>query len=41
MGQKCEGNFGLWVLNEMIKKHISGQFEKKKIVGAIWELPAK
>ena len=20
MGQKCEGNCGLWVLNEMIKK---------------------
>ena len=22
MGQKCEGNCGLWVLNEMIKKYI-------------------
>ena len=23
MGQKCEGNCGLWVLNEIIKKYIS------------------
>ena len=23
MGQKCEGNCGLWVLNEVIKKNIS------------------
>ena len=22
MGQKCEGNCGLWVLNEILKKHI-------------------
>ena len=22
MGQKCEGNCGLWVLNEMIKKNM-------------------
>ena len=22
MGQKCEGNCGLWVLNEIIKKNI-------------------
>ena len=35
MGQKCEGNCGLWVLNEIIKKKIM-----KKIMGDIWELPA-
>ena len=35
MGQKREGNCGLWVLNEIIKKNL------KKIVGAVWELPAK
>ena len=23
MGQKCEGNCGLWVLNEILKKNIS------------------
>ena len=28
MGQNCEGNCGLWVLNEIIKK----------ILGAVWEL---
>ena len=39
MGQKCEGNCGLWVLNEMIKKIYPGNL--KKIVGAIWKLPAK
>ena len=39
MGQKCEGNIGLWVLNEMIKKIYPENL--KKIVGAIWELPAK
>ena len=39
MGRKCEGNYGLWVLNEMIKKiYISWKFEK--IVGAVWKLPA-
>ena len=31
MGQKCEGNCGLWVLNENLKKN----------VGAVWDLPAK
>ena len=40
MGQKCEGNCGLWVLNEMIKK-IYPENLKKKNVGAVWELPAK
>ena len=39
MRQKCEGNCGLWVLNEMIKKIYSENL--KKIVGAVWELPAK
>ena len=38
-GQKCEGNCGLWVLNEMIKKTYPENL--KKIVGAVWELPAK
>ena len=22
MGQKCEGNYGLWVLNDILNKHI-------------------
>ena len=35
MGQK----YGLWVLNEMIKKYILKI--RKNIVGAVWELPAK
>ena len=39
MAQKCEGNCGLWVLNEMIKKIYPESL--KKIVGAVWELPAK
>ena len=39
IGQKCEGNCGLWVLNEMIKKIYPENL--KKIVGAIWKLPAK
>ena len=39
MCQKWEGNFGLWVLNEMIKKIYAQNL--KKIVGAVWELPAK
>ena len=37
MSQKCEGNYGLWAINEIIKYP-----EKlKKNVGAVWELPAK
>ena len=36
MGQKCEGNCGLWVLNEMIKKIYPENL--KKNVGAVWEL---
>ena len=39
MGQKCEGNCGLWVLNETLKKTYPENL--KKIVGAIWELPAE
>ena len=39
MGQKCEGNCGLWVLNEIIEKIYPENL--KKIVGAVWELPAK
>ena len=33
MGQKCEGNCGLWVLNETIKKTYPENL--KKIVGAV------
>ena len=39
MGQKCEGNCGLWVLNEILKKTYPENW--KTIVGAVWELPAK
>ena len=39
MDQKCEGNCGLWVLNETINKTYPENL--KKIVGAVWELPAK
>ena len=39
MGQKCEDNCGLWVLNEIIKNIYPEN--QKKIVGAVWELPAK
>ena len=39
MGQKCEGNCGLGVLNEIIKNIRPENL--KKIVGAVWELPAK
>ena len=39
MGQKCEGNCGFRVLNEMIKKVYPENL--KKIVGAVWELPAE
>ena len=28
MGQKCEGNCGLWVLNEILKKHILKVWKK-------------
>ena len=33
MGQKCEGDCGLWVLNETIKKMYPENL--KKIVGAV------
>ena len=39
IGQKCEDNYGLWVLNEIIKRMYPESL--KKIVGAVWELPAK
>ena len=39
MGQKCEGNCGLWVLHEILKKTYPENL--KKIVGAVWELPAR
>ena len=38
MGQKCEGNSGLWVLHEILKKTYPENL--KKFVGAVWELPA-
>jgi hypothetical protein len=36
---KCGGDCGLWVLNEIIEKKYPESL--KKIVGALWELPAK
>ena len=39
MGQKSEGNCGLWVLNEILKETYPENL--KKIVGAVWELPTK
>ena len=39
MSQKCEGNCGLCVLNEILKETYPENL--KKIVGAVWELPAK
>ena len=39
MGKKCQGNSGLWVHNEIIKRIYPENL--KKIVDAIWELPAK
>ena len=39
MRQKCGGDRGLWILNEIIKKIYPESM--KKIVGAVWELPAK
>ena len=39
MGQKCEGNCGLWVPNEIFKESYPENL--KKIVGAVLELPAK
>ena len=37
--QKCAGISGLWVLNEIIQKKYPENM--KKIVGAVWKLPAK
>ena len=39
MRQNCEGNCGLWVLNEIILEIYAERL--KKIVGAVWELTAK
>ena len=39
MGLKCEGDCGLWVLNEIIKKRYPEYL--KKMVGAVWKLLAK
>ena len=39
MGQKCEGNCGLWVLNKILNNTYLEIL--KKIVGAVWEIPAK
>ena len=39
LGQKCEGNCGLLVLIEIIKRMYPENL--KKIVGAVWELPAR
>ena len=39
MCQKCEGDCGLWILNEMILKKYPENM--KKIVEADWKLPAK
>ena len=39
MCQKWEGDCDLWDLNEIIKKIYTESL--KKIVGAVWELPAK
>ena len=39
MCQKWEGDCGLWVLNEIILKKCAENM--KKIVGAVWKLPAK
>ena len=39
MCQKCEGNCGLWDLNQIIKRKYGENM--KKIVGTAWKLPAK
>ena len=39
MRQKCGGNCGLWDLHEIVKNIYPENL--KKIVGALWELPAK
>ena len=37
--QKCGRKSGLWVLHETVNK--TNAENMKKIVGAVWELPAK
>ena len=39
MCQKCKDICGLWVLNDFFFKY--GENMKRKIVGVVWELPAK
>ena len=39
MFQKCGHKSGLWVLHEKVNKTYAENM--KKILGAIWELPAK
>ena len=39
MCEKWEGDCGLWVLKEIIFKKYAKSL--KKIMGAVWELPAK
>ena len=39
MCKKWEGYCGLWALNEIIEKKYPEDLTK--IVGAVWELPAK
>ena len=39
MCQKWEGDSSLWVLNETIENLYTESL--KKIVGAVWELPAR
>ena len=39
MCPKWEGDCGLWVLNEIVLKIYAESL--KKILGAIWELPAR
>ena len=39
MCQKCGRKSGLWVLHEIMNKAYAENM--KKIVGAVWELPAK
>ena len=39
MGQKFEGNCGLWVLNEILKRTYPENL--KKTMGVVWELLAK
>ncbi len=39
MCQKCGGKSALWILHEIV--NITYAENMKKIVGAVWELPAK